>query len=240
MPETATITYTPLIRDMPLAERPRERLKHYGADHLNNTELLAILLRTGREGESVIQLASRLLARFNGLPGLAKAGFQELRDEKGVGEAKACQVLAALVLGRRLSSLQPEDRPLVRTPSDAANLLVGELSLLEQEHLRVILLNTRNQVMGIQEIYVGNVNSSVVRIAEVLRPAIRENCPAIIVAHNHPSGDPTPSREDITLTEQLAAAARLMDIELLDHLVIGRGDPGFISLKEKGLGFKER
>jgi DNA repair protein RadC len=228
--------YRPMIKDLPQTERPRERLKNYGAASLSNVELIAILLRTGVEGESVLEMTTRLLASYKGLDGIARASFGELCREKGVSEAKACQLLAALELGRRLVSLEPEERPIVRTPQDVANLLMGEMVFLEQEHLRVVLLNVRNQVMGVNEVNVGNVSGAVVRVAEVFRPAVRENCSSIILVHNHPSGDPTPSAEDIRVTEQVAEGGRLMDIELLDHIVLGRHK--FVSLKERGLGFK--
>jgi DNA repair protein RadC len=228
--------YRPMIKDLPQTERPRERLKNYGAASLSNVELIAILLRTGVEGESVLEMTTRLLASYKGLDGIARASFGELCREKGVSEAKACQLLAALELGRRLVSLEPEERPIVRTPQDVANLMMGEMVFLDQEHLRVVLLNVRNQVMGVNEVYVGNVSGAVVRVAEVFRPAVRENCSSIILVHNHPSGDPTPSAEDIRVTEQVAEGGRLMDIELLDHIVLGRHK--FVSLKERGLGFK--
>lgn len=231
------VEYRPLIRDLPLSERPRERLRSYGANSLSNVELLAILLRTGLEGESVLSLATRLVSRFKGLPGLARATFSELCDERGISEAKASQILAALELGRRLVSLQPEALPVITSPKDVANLLMGEMSFLEQEHLRVLLLNTKNHVMGVSEIYVGNVNTAVIRGAEVFRPAIRQNCPAIIVVHNHPSGDPAPSPEDVAITKQLIEGGKLLDIELLDHIVIGSGSR-FVSLKERGLAFQ--
>jgi DNA repair protein RadC len=236
MNEESNPTYRPMIRDLPEAERPRERLKSYGASSLSNAELIAILLRTGVKGESAIQIATKLLIRFRGLDGIARASFNELCSEKGISEAKACQVLAALELGRRLVSLQPEERVVVQNPRDIFNLLQGEMSFLDQEHLRVVLLNTRNQVLGICEIYVGNVSSAVVRAAEVLRPAVRENCTSIILVHNHPSGDPTPSLDDIRVTEQVGQAGKLLDIELLDHIVLGR--QRFVSLKEQSLGFK--
>ena len=153
----------PTIRDMPTGERPRERLVEYGSKNLSNTELVAILLRTGSAGENVISLSSRLLTRFGGLAGLGKAAFAELCGEKGLSEAKACQLLAALELGRRFVSLAPEERIIISTPQDAANLVTGEMGTLDQEHLRVILLNTRNEVLSTHEIYVGNVNSAVVR-----------------------------------------------------------------------------
>ena len=228
--------YRPMIKDLPQTERPRERLKNYGAASLSNVELIAILLRTGVEGESVLEMTTRLLTRYKGLDGIARASFGELCREKGVSEAKACQLLAALELGRRLVSLKPEEKPIVRTPQDVANLLMGEMIFLDQEHLRVVLLNVRNQVMGVSEVYVGNVSGAVVRVAEVLRPAVRENCSSIILVHNHPSGDPTPSAEDVRVTEQVAEAGKLMDIELLDHIVLGQHK--FASLKERGLGFK--
>ena len=223
------------IHDLPSSERPRERLRNYGASALSNAELLAILLRTGTTTENVLSLASRLLVRFKGLGGLIQANFTELFQEKGVGEAKAAQVKAALELGRRAVSSQPEARPVIRTPQDVANLLQGEMGFLEQEHLRLILLNTKNEVLGIPEIYKGSVNTSVIRVGELYREAIREGCPAIIVVHNHPSGDPTPSPEDVAVTKQMVEAGRLLDIEVLDHVIIGR--QRFISLKERGLGF---
>ena len=235
MSEATERRYHPMIRDLPQAERPRERLKNYGAASLSNVELTAVLLRTGVEGESVLNLATRLLTGFKGLSGMARASFNELCREKGISEAKACQLLAALELGRRLTSLQPEDRPVISSPRDVANLLMGEMGFLEQEHLRVVLLNTRNQVLGISEVYVGNVSGAVIRAAEVLRPAVRENCPSIILVHNHPSGDPTPSADDVRVTEQIVEAGKLLDIDVLDHVVLGR--QRFVSLKERGLGF---
>ena len=169
-------------------------------------------------------MSSRLLARRDGLAGLGRSTFAELCAERGLSEAKACQILAA------------QERATINSPQDVANLLSAEMGSLEQEHLRVLLLNTRNQVVGIQEIYVGNVNSAVVREAEVLRPAVRDNAPSIILVHNHPSGDPTPSAEDVLITRNLVAAGKLLGIELLDHVVIGSGNR-YLSLNEKGLGF---
>lgn len=235
--EAVEVRYQTMIRDLPHGERPRERLQEYGPKYLNNTELIAILLRTGLKGENVLSLASRLLARFHGLAGLGRTTFAELCSERGVSEAKACQLLAALELGRRFVSLAPEERAAIQSPQDVANLLSAEMAALDQEHLRVLLLNTKNEVLSIQEIYVGNVNSSVVRPAEIFRPAVRNNTPSIIVVHNHPSGDPTPSREDIAITRTLVSSGELLGIELLDHVVIGSGNR-YVSLKEKGLGFK--
>ena len=231
------VEYRLLIRDLPLAERPRERLWNHGAGSLSNAELLAILLRTGAASESVLDLATRLLARFGGLAGLARAGLAELCAERGVGEAKAAELKAGLELGRRLLSTQPEARPVVRSPQDVANLLLAEMGMLEQEELRVVLLNTKNQVIAIQEVYRGSVNTSLIRVGEVFREAVRQNCPALVVVHNHPSGDPTPSEDDVQVTRRMVDAGKLMDIEVLDHLVFGQ--QSYISLKERGMGFNK-
>ena len=227
--------YNTMIRDLPQDERPRERLQRHGANNLSNAELIAILLRVGSTGESVLNLSARVLATYGGLGGVARVSYGELCDMRGISDAKACQLLAALELGRRLSSLQPDDRVVIRSPLDVFNLLSAEMAFLVQEHLKVLLLNTKNEVLATHEIYKGSVNSAVIRVAEVLRPAIRENCPNIIIAHNHPSGDPTPSPEDIMVTRQIRTCAEMMDIELLDHVVIG--NQRFVSLKERGLGF---
>ena len=170
------------------------------------------------------------------MAGLGKAAFAELCAEKGLSEAKACQLLAALELGRWFVSLALEERIIITTPQDAANLLSGEMSVLDQEHLRVILLNTRNEVLSTHEIYVGNVNSSVVRPAEVFRPAVRANAPSLIVVHNHPSGNPTPSDDDIAITKDLVESGKILGIEVLDHLIIGSGQR-YVSMNENGQGF---
>ena len=226
----------PTVREMPTEERPRERLATFGPRHLSNTELIAILLRTGSAGENVISQSSRLLSRFDGLRGLGRATYSELCAERGLSEAKSCQILAALELGRRFVSLAPEERATISCPEDVVNLVSAEMAALEQEHLRILLLNTRNEVLGIEEIYVGNVNSSVVRPAEVFRPGIRGNATSLIVMHNHPSGDPTPSGADVSITRDLVEAGKLLGMELLDHLVIGSGHR-YVSMKESRLGF---
>jgi len=230
------IEYHLLIKDLPSIERPRERLSNNGASSLSNSELLAIILRTGSSSSSALDLASKLLSRFGNLGGLNKATFAELCTEHGMGEAKTSQIKAALELGRRLHITQPEQRIVVKSPQDIADILLSEMSFFDQEHLRVVLLNTKNQVMRIPEIYKGNVNTSQIRISEVFREAIRENSPAIIVVHNHPSGDPTPSKEDISITEQVVKAGELLNIEVLDHIIVGQQK--YVSLKEQGLGFK--
>lgn len=229
------VEYRPTIHDLPEGERPRERLEHYGAGALSTAELLAITLRVGTGGENVVRVAERLLARFGGLPGLAQATIPELCQEKGLGPAKATQVKAALELGRRLLVAAPHERPQVRAPGDAANLLMAEMSLLSQEHLRTVLLDTRNRVLSIPTIYIGSLNQAQVRVGELFREAIRANSAAMIVVHNHPSGDPTPSPDDVQITRMIVEAGSLLNIDVLDHLIIGR--QRFVSMKERGLGF---
>jgi DNA repair protein RadC len=230
-----TPTYHLTIHDFPEGERPRERLQYYGASALSNAELLAILLRIGSPGENVVTLSTRLLRDFGGLAGLDKAGFGDLKQVKGISTAKIAQLKAALELGRRLLISSPDARPQITCPTDAANLLMLEMGSLEQEHLRTILLDTKNRVLESPTVYQGNVNSSIIRISEVFRQAIRANATALIVAHNHPSGDPTPSPEDVQVTRSIVEAGDLLGVEVLDHLVIGH--QRFVSLKERGLGF---
>jgi DNA repair protein RadC len=225
-----------MLWDMPQDDRPRERLMQVGATAVSSAELLAIILRVGSRNESVVQLASRLLAHFGGLPGLARASITELQAVKGVGPAKAIEIKAALELGRRLLAAAPEERAQITSPADAANLLMSEMMFLEQENLRLILMDTRSRVLSSPTIYVGSLNTSVIRIGELFRAAIKENAAAFIVAHNHPSGDPSPSPEDVNVTRQLVQAGKLLDIPLLDHIIIGR--QRFVSLKERGLGFE--
>jgi len=232
---SSQVEYHPMIRDLPAAERPRERLALAGPSALSTAELLAIILRVGVGGENVLRMAERLLVQYKGLDGLARASFAQLCAEKGLGPAKAAQVKAALELGRRLLVAAPYERPAVRSPADAAALVLLEMAALEQEHLRVILLDTRNRVIAISEVYKGSVNTSLIRVAEVFRDAIRHNCAAVIIVHNHPSGDPTPSPEDVAVTKQIVEAGKLLDIEVLDHLVIGQRR--YVSLKEQRLGF---
>lgn len=227
--------YRPTIRELPSAERPRERLRAHGEAALSTAELLAIILRVGISGENVLDVATRLLSQHGGLVGLARLNFDELCGARGLGEAKAAQLRAALELGRRLAVATPEERPVIREAQDVARLLQPEMALLDQEQLRVLVLNTKNQVLSVLTVSSGTVNQSQVRPAEVFRPAIRANATAIIVVHNHPSGDPTPSRDDIRVTADLVEAGRLLDVELLDHIIIGQGRHS--SLRERGEGF---
>jgi len=233
----AETTVTPIYRilDLHESERPRERLAKLGPQVLTNAELIAILLHVGVTGESAVQVGQRLLNKFRGLRGLHHASIEELMEQHGLGEAKASQIKAAIELGRRLTLESPEERPAINSPADAAALVQYEMSALEQEHLRVMLLDRRNRVLETVEVYKGSVNSSQVRVGELFKEAVRKNASAIIVIHNHPSGDPTPSPDDVAVTRAIVQAGKLLDVEVLDHLVIGQGK--WVSLKERGLGF---
>jgi DNA repair protein RadC len=223
------------IADMPETERPRERLSALGAAALSEAELIAILLRVGVKGESAVQIGQRLLKDMGGIQGIHRSGLDELCAQHGIGNAKATQIKAAIELGRRLTLVPSEERPAIDSPEKAACLVQYEMSALEQEELRVILLDTRNRALRIETVYRGSLNSSQVRIAELFKAAIRANAAGVIVVHNHPSGDPQPSPEDIAVTRAIVQAGKLLDIDVLDHLVIGRGK--WVSLKEKQMGF---
>lgn len=223
------------ITDLEANERPRERLANHGPEHLSKAELIAILLRVGVEGENSVQMGERILHELGGLSGIQKASFAEMCHIHGLGPAKAAQLKAAIELGRRLNLENRELSGAISSPSDAAELVRYEMQGLVQEQLWVILLDTRNRKIFIEKVYVGSLNSSMVRVGELFRGAIQRNAASVILVHNHPSGDPTPSPEDVTLTRMAVQAGKLMDIEVLDHLVIGQGT--YISMKEKGLGF---
>ncbi len=184
---------------------------------------------------NAVQLAQQILVKTGGLSGLHRTPYAELCQRRGVGPAKAAQLKAAIEVGRRMAVATPEERPAIQSPEDAAGLLLYEMAALEQEHLRVLLLDTRNRLERTVEVYRGSLNTSLIRIGGVFRDAVRYHAAAIIVAHNHPSGDPTPSPEDVNVTKAIVEAGRLLDIEVLDHLVIGRGR--YVSLKSQGLGF---
>jgi DNA repair protein RadC len=226
------------LKDLDPSERPRERLMERGAEALSTMELLAILLRTGVAGVMVTDLARNLLQRFSGLTGLAAASPQELALEHGLGPAKAAQLKAALEIGRRLMREELAERPKISAPDDIARLVQVEMSTLNHEQLRVLLLDTKNRVKRIHTLYDGSLNQSTVRVGELFREALKENCAAIAVVHNHPSGDPTPSPEDVRVTQDLVDAGRLLDVDVVDHVIIGRGKPPWVSLRQRGLGFR--
>jgi DNA repair protein RadC len=217
------------------SERPRERLAKYGTQVLTNAELMAILLRVGVPGENAVELGRRLLDEFGGITGLHRAPFDVVCDARGMGPAKTAQIKAALELGHRMAEESRDEIPTVHSPEDAANLVMHRMSALEQEELHVLLLDTRNHVLDIDQVYRGSVNSSQIHVGELFKTAIRRNIPAVIVVHNHPSGDPEPSPDDVAVTRAIVEAGNLLDIKVLDHLVIGHGR--YVSLKERRLVF---
>lgn len=221
-----------MIRDFPLDERPRERFIQHGAQSLSNHELIAILLRTGTKEESVLQLANRLLTHFEGLRQLKSATLEEITSIKGVGAAKAIQILAAIEIGRRVTNLSFADRYVIRSPEDGAKYVMDEMRFLSQEHFVCLYLNTKNQVLHKHTVFIGSLNASIVHPREVYREALKRSAASVICLHNHPSGDPTPSREDIEVTRRLSESGKIIGVELLDHLIIGENK--FVSLKEKG------
>ena len=221
--------------NLPAEERPRERLLTHGAERVSTSELLAIVLRTGGGGKNALHVAEQLLSAFGGLERMARASALELQKVPGIGPAKAAEIQAAFELGRRLTSITPHNPPRIVAPADVATLLMSEMCLLKREQLRVVLLDTRNRVLNIRLLYIGSLNSSPVRVCEPFHYALIENAAAIIIVHNHPSGDPSPSAEDIRVTRDIAKAGELLGIELLDHVIIG--NQRYVSLKEQGLGF---
>jgi len=223
------------VREIPTAERPRERLAVRGVGGLATAELIALVWGSGARGLGAVDLAEEALARHDGLAGLARASELELLGLPGVGTAKAAQLTASFELGRRLLADWPAGRWTVRAPRDVADRLIPQMGHLEREELRVVLLNAKNAVLKVVTVYQGNVSASLVRVGELFRDAVRISAAGAILVHNHPSGDPTPSPDDLHLTAEALAAGRLLDIELLDHLVIGHDC--FVSLRDRGIAF---
>ena len=224
-----------MVRDLPPEERPREKLLAYGPSGLSNAELLAILLRSGTRKKSVLRIAEEIMARIKeqGLVGMVHISVAELAKIDGVGKVKAATLQAAIELARRLAVQQSAKIQMITGPEDVARYAMPHYRFEQKEHFAVLLLNTKNHVISMPEVSVGSLSASVVHPREVFRAAIDHAAAAMILLHNHPSGDPTPSREDIAVTERLVKAGKIMDIPVLDHVVLGRDR--FISLKEKGL-----
>lgn len=233
MPRESMGTYR--ITELPADERPRERLAKAGPGALSKAELLAILLRVGIPGLNSVQLGQLILDKLGGLAGIQRASLEEMCQIHGLGMAKAAQIKAAIELGSRMAKEQASENGPISSPQAAAELIQLDMQGLRQEQLRVILLDTRNKLLSVETVYVGSLNQSLVRVGELFRMAIQKSAASLILAHNHPSGDPTPSPEDVALTRSVVQAGKLLDIEVLDHLVIGYGK--FVSMKEKGLGF---
>lgn len=222
------------IHDLPISERPRERLQKFGAEALSAQEILALILGRGIAGESVMVTAQRLLSQFGSLKGMANASVEELSQVKGIGPAKASQIKAAFELANRLEGY-PElgKKPVVKTPDEVVSLVRGKLKDKKKEHFLVLLLDTRGQLIKISEISIGSLDSSIVHPREVFKEAISASAASVILVHNHPSGVPEPSKDDIKLTERLVQTGEVIGIEVLDHIVISNNN--YVSLKREGL-----
>lgn len=221
------------IKEIPSDDRPRERLLKFGAQSLSNIELLAILIRTGTKKESALSIATQIMSSRDGIEFIASCTIAELRSTKGIGDAKAAQIKAAVELGKRIRGYRKAPGYKICTPKDAADLVMEDMRFLRQEHLKVIFLNTKNIVTEVEDISIGSLNSSIVHPREIYSEAIRKSSSSIIICHNHPSGDPIESPEDIDVTKRLSEVGRLVGIELIDHIIIGDGI--YISMKEKGI-----
>ncbi len=225
------------IREMPQDDRPREKLIARGADALSDSELIAILLRTGLPGANAVQVARQLLERYQSLSGLSRCTLDELSTIAGVGPAKAMQLVATFKLGQRLAK-ETYAQAKIDTPELVYEMLGAEMRGLHKESLRVLLLDTRYRLIRSEQISLGSVNESIAHPRDVFRPAVISSAFAVVVVHNHPSGDPSPSQADHSLTRRLAEAAELLQIRLLDHIIIGapaEGRPPYFSFREAGV-----
>jgi len=223
------------VRDLPAAERPRERLAMRGPGGLSAAELISVILGTGGGGRSAMDVAEELVARHDGVRALSRASDAELAATPGLGGAKAARLAAAFELGRRSVAEWPTGRWTIRSPRDVFGPLGADMGRLEREELRVLVLNTKNVVQRVSTVYVGNVSASLVRVGELFRDAVRLDAAGIVLVHNHPSGDPTPSPDDLHLTAEAIAAGRLLDVDVLDHVVIGHD--AWVSLRDRGVAF---
>jgi len=221
------------IHDLPVAERPRERLQKYGAESLSAQEIIAVILGRGIAGESVMVTAQRLLGQFGSLGGIAGASVEELSQVKGIGLAKASQIKAAFELANRLESSAAPEKPLIKTPEDVAGLVMGRLKEKKKEYFLAILLDTRSRLIKVSEISIGSLDASVVHPREAFKEVISASAASVIFVHNHPSGDPTPSEDDIKLTKRLVEVGEIMGTDVLDHVIIG--GKAYLSLKREGL-----
>jgi DNA repair protein RadC len=223
-----------MIKELPFEERPREKLIQYGADTLSNTELLAILIGSGTKEVSAIMLANRILSlEEEGISYLTNCLPEELSEIPGMGMAKSCQIIAAIELGKRIATKPKEKRINIKSPDEVASLFLEDMRYLKKEYFKVLLLNTKNEIIMVDNISIGSLNSSVVHPREVFSTAVRKSACSVIAVHNHPSGNPEPSQTDIDVTRRLVEAGELLGIKVLDHLIIGDGT--YVSLKEKML-----
>ncbi|NLY44886.1 MAG: DNA repair protein RadC [Tissierella sp.] len=234
MEDNLSIDRNYTIKDLPISERPREKLYSYGPESLSNAELLAIIIRTGHKEDTAVEVAQRILNLDNrGLPFLSNVTLEQLTDIKGIGECKAAQILAAIEIGKRINRWKADDKVKVTSPMVIANLMMDEMRYLDKEHFNIAILDTKNQVLSIENISIGTLNASIVHPRDVFNMAIKKNANSIILLHNHPSGDPQPSNEDINITHRLVDVGNLVGIKVLDHIIIG--DNRYISFKEKNL-----
>lgn len=225
--------YNIKVRDLPVNERPREKLLRYGAEYLSNAELLALILRTGTKEENVLTMCNSIIAESGGINGLLNLSVEEVEKIRGIGSAKAAQIIALSEIYSRIHSIKSGMDIIITCPKDVANFLMNDMKGLAREHFKLIMLDTKNKVICIKTISIGDLNSSVVHPREVFVEAIKKSCASVIVCHNHPSGDPTPSREDINVTKRLKECGTILGIEVLDHIIIGKEK--YVSLKEKGI-----
>jgi len=227
------MNYKLKIKDLPKNERPREKMLRYGAEYLSNSELLALILRTGTKEDSVLNLCDRLLSHCGGINGISSPSINDLKQVKGIGEVKATQVLALAELATRFNSFKSGEEHIVSSPKDVSNYMMRQMKGLKKEYFKLIMLNTKNIIISVKDISIGNLNSSIVHPREVFIEAIKLSSASVILCHNHPSGDPTPSKEDILITKRLKECGTLLGIEVLDHIILG--NEAYISLKEKGI-----
>ena len=226
------------LKDQPVSERPRERLVEHGADALSHAELIAILLRTGLKGANAVEIGRQLLQKFDTLRALARASVEELRSVKGIGRDKAVTLMAAFALARKMAEELQRESPVLDNPGNVVRLLRENNLVKNVETLQVLLLNTRRRLIRVAEITDGTLDTLLVHPREVFKAAIAANAAAVVLAHNHPSGDPTPSEADIKVTRDLIRAGQLLKIDVLDHVIIGRATPerskDYASLRELG------
>lgn len=228
-----SLEYRFTIKELPEEERPREKLIKYGAESLTNAELLALIIRIGNRERTAVELAQDILNHYGGIKGLNYSGISELISIKGVGKAKAVQIMAVLELSKRLATLNGEVKEVIKTPEDVANLVMPELRFFTQEVFKLVLLDIKNQVLALPVISKGGLSSSIVHPREVFKEAIKKSAAAVILVHNHPSGIPEPSKDDIKITRRLIDAGNIIGIDVLDHIIIGDGI--YLSMKEKGI-----
>lgn len=221
------------VKDLPKNERPREKILRYGAEGMSNSELLAIILRTGTKDENILKLCDRVISHFGGINGLLNPSIEELKQLKGIGEAKATQLLALAELAGRFRSFKSGEDYTVSSPKDVAFYMMNEMKSLKKEYFKLIMLNTKNVIISVKDVSMGNLNSSIVHPREVFIEAIKNSSASVILCHNHPSGDPSPSKEDILITKRLKECGTLLGIDVLDHIIIG--NEAYTSLKEKGI-----